>query len=223
MKGIAPAIAVIVAAAIAAFATVSDAAAHARYASSTPARGEVLSASPAQVELTLTQDVQKVSGTYGMDVFLEPGGGTPSTENVTAGPAEIDDANRSIMRVALQPALAPGRYVVHYHNVSDADGDPFEGAFSFYVGVEPSEADLAADDALAQAEGEETPTPAPDATTTPPDIETPGASSTAVPPGEEGSDGGNGNTTTIIVAIVAIAAGAGLGFVAYRYLRGRSA
>ena len=69
---------------------------------------------------------------------------------MTTGDAVLNDADRTLMTVGLQPELPPGRYVVQYNNVSDADGDPFAAGFAFYVGVEPTAEQLAAD-ALARA------------------------------------------------------------------------
>lgn len=197
-------------------------AAHARYAASTPARGEVLDASPAQVEITFTQDIQRVTGTYGMEVYPQSGDAAgPEGASVTAGDAVIDDDDRSVMRVALQPALPPGRYVVSYRNVSDADGDRWEGAFSFYVGVQPTEADLAADAILLAAEEEDGATPTPRATAEP--DTTPDSSATSIPPGGADNDEGGASASLIITAIVAAIVGVALGFVAYRYFAGKRA
>jgi copper transport protein len=126
-------------ASIAAVVLVASVSAHARRKSSTPAAGEVLATSPATLTIEFTQEIQKISGTYGIDVIDESGA------DVTAADAVIDDADRTQMSVELQPDLPDGRYVVTYRNVSDADGDEFEASFAFYVGVEPTEEDLAAD------------------------------------------------------------------------------
>lgn len=189
------------------------ASAHAQYVSSTPAKGEVLDASPPQVSIVFTQEVQKISGTYGISVRDAAG-----TEH-TSAPASLDDADRTRMSVPLQPDLPPGRYVASWTNVSDADGDPAEGAFSFYVGVEPTEADLAADAELA-AEDEQ-PTPAvssPVASDTP---GTPASVPTDAPADipESGDDDGGG--TGIWIAVIAAIVGAGAGFFAVRWLMAR--
>lgn len=122
--------------------------AHARLKSSTPAVGEVLQASPAQVVITFTEDIQKVAGTY--DIQVLNGGGQP----VTAGPAVIDNTDRAKLSVPLQPDLPAGRYVVNYKNVSDADGDKYHGSFSFYVKVQPTTVDLSNDAQLATVSAE---------------------------------------------------------------------
>ena len=127
--------------------------AHARYKSSTPGKGEVLAASPARVEITFTQQLQKISGTYGIEVNRDRGAA------VTSGPAVLDETDRSKLSVPLQADLQPGRYVVHWKNVSDADGDPATGALSFYVNKQPNAVDLQNDKQLEQI-GFEPETPA---------------------------------------------------------------
>lgn len=182
----------------------SGVSAHARYESSTPAKGEVLSASPAQVTIKFSQDVQKITGTYGIDVVLEPGGG-PTGASATAGTAVLNDDDRSMMSVPLQSALSPGRYVVRWTNVSDEDGDAAEGAFSFYVGVQPTEADLAADAALEDIGEQETPAASPTSGAPPTAAPTtPAASATATPAAEGDDDDDDGGNTGMIVAIVVI-------------------
>ncbi len=195
-------------AAIAATAIVASA--HAQYVSSTPAKGEVLDASPSQVSIVFTQEVQKISGTYGISVRDAAG------NEHTSAPASLDDADRTRMSVPLQADLPPGRYVVSWTNVSDADGDPAEGAFSFYVGMEPTEADLAADAELA-AEDEE-PTPA---ISSPVASDTPASPPTDAPVDtpESGDDDGGGSGIWIVV--IAAVVGAGAGFVAVRWLMAR--
>ena len=192
----------------------SGAAAHANYKSSAPAKGEVLSASPTRVSITFTQEVQKLTGTFGIDVAVD--GGAP----VTLGDATLDDSDRSIMTVALEPSLNPGRYVVRWKNVSDSDGDTAEGAFSFYVGSQPSADDLVADEALLKIGAEETPQPTPGASTPEDAITEPPPSSTAVAPAAEES--GGGNSSLIIVAVIVIA-GIAFGFAVVRWLTRRRA
>jgi methionine-rich copper-binding protein CopC len=187
--------------------------AHARRKSSTPEAGEVLAASPASVAIVFTQEVQKISGTYGIDVNDEAG------TNVTAGDAVIDDADRTKMSVALQPDLPPGRYVVMFRNVSDADGDEFEAGFAFYVAVEPTEEQLAEDALLEPPEVSATQTfeagQTPDGTPAP----SPGPDATPVPAPEDDDDGGSNTAVVVIIVVVAATAGVALGFAAYRYLR----
>lgn len=205
---------------IAGLALPSTASAHARLKSSTPAVGEVVQTSPNLVVIMLTEDAQKVSGTYGITVTKDRG------PDVTAGPTVLDDTDRSKMSVPLQPDLAPGRYVVEYKDVSDADGDPFNGAFSFYIQTQPTAVDRANDAQLAQIGAEEG-TPGTDASAS---AGTPGAApttraatapatgaATAVATADSSSTSDNGGSNTgrniaiaaAIVVALAVIAGAG--------------
>jgi methionine-rich copper-binding protein CopC len=191
------------------FAFSASAFAHARYSDSTPGRSEVVATSPSTVSITFTQEVQRVSGTYSISV-TDAGGA-----EYTSGPAVIDDADRTMMSAPLQPAMPPGRYVVAFTNVSDADGDPYEGAFSFYVGVEPTEEDRAADAAL--QDDEETPV----ATTPVEPSPTAGDQATPEPTaggnGDDADDGGDNNALIWVGA--AILAGVIIGGVGYVLVR----
>lgn len=191
-----------------------DVHAHANYESSTPAKGEVLATSPEQVSITFTQDVQRITGTFGIEV-------TGPVGSATGGEADLNDDDRSIMTVRLTSNLPPGRYVVEWKNVSDTDGDSAEGAFAFYVGVQPTTEDLAADAALEEVGQEETPTPAAGSRTP---GATPPTSSTATPPAnDDDGDGNSGTVVAVIVAIVAVAAGLSLGFFGVRWFANRRA
>jgi methionine-rich copper-binding protein CopC len=131
--------AVAIAATAALFAVVLTASAHAHPGSSTPARGEVVQTSPASVQITFVEEIQKRAGTYNLGVAADGGA------SVTAGSPTIDPADASKLSVALEPNLAAGRYVVTWSNVSAVDGDAADGAFSFYVKTEPSADDLMKD------------------------------------------------------------------------------
>jgi methionine-rich copper-binding protein CopC len=210
--------------AVAGLALPSAASAHARLKSSTPAVSEVVQTSPSEVVIIFTEDVQKVSGTYGITVTKDRG------PDVTAGPAVLDDTDRSQLSVPLQADLAPGRYVVEYHNVSDDDGDPFNGAFAFYIQTQPTAVDKANDAQLAQIGSEEgtpgadetassgTPSAAPTtaAATAPatggaPAVATAAASSTS---DSGGSDTGR-NIAIAAAIVVALAVIAGAGWFAF--------
>lgn len=212
------------------FATPDSASAHARYKSSIPGKSEVVATAPAQVEITFTEEIQKISRAYAMSV-------TDSKDAVvSSGAAVINEGDRTKMSVALTPGLAPGRYVVHWNNVSDADGDPFAGAFAFYVATQPTAADQAADAALAEAEAPEATNTAAPGATAPTSASTaapsPSAAATkepstgaasptaAVTPSSDGGDEGSNRTGLIagivVVAVVVVAAGGG-----YVYMRQR--
>lgn len=182
--------------------------AHARLAQATPAVGEVLSASPAAVRLTFTQEIQKISGTYGIDVINEAG------QDVAAGDAVLDETDRSIMTVALPPGLPAGRYVVQYKNVSDVDGDPWEGAFAFYVGRQPTDAERALDEELAAQEEEE---PTPTIAATPGDTPTAASAATATPsqPDDDDDTGGDLLVFVVVGAILLVAVLVVAGFIAF--------
>lgn len=196
--------------------------AHAGAKSSTPAKGEVLATSPLRVEITFTQQIQKISGSYGIDVAHDRGA------SVTTGAATIDEADRSQLSVTLQPNLQPGRYVVNWKNVSDGDGDPAAGAFSFYIGKEPNANDLENDKQLASVGAEaETPaagstttaaTPRP-AVTTAAGTQSPGISAaTPGPTATSPSSGGSSSTTaTYIIIAAAVIGGAVIGFAGWQY------
>jgi methionine-rich copper-binding protein CopC len=196
---------------------VSTASAHARHKSSTPAKGEVLATSPTSVTITFTNDIQKIAGTYGIDVLNATGA------NVTAGPAVLNDDDRSQMSVPLQPSLPPGRYIVEWKNVSDVDGDPFAAAFAFYVATQPTEADLAADRQLAEEEGAGEGTPTAGAASPSPVVGTavsasPQATSTRAATAGTDDDGGNDSAIWFII-IGGVIAGAAIGFGGYRFFQ----
>jgi methionine-rich copper-binding protein CopC len=171
--------------------------AHARYASSEPGIGEVLQTPPTEVVIEFTQDLQKIAGRYDIQVTSA----VPSP--VTAGPAVIDDTDRSRMSVPLQPGLAVGRYVVRWANVSDEDGDPSEGGFSFYVGREPTADELHQDGELAQIGATDEPTPV---TSTPAAAATPESPTPVDGDGASDDDDGDGATTAIVIGAAAAAA-----------------
>ena len=175
------------------------ASAHARYKSSTPGKSEVVQTPPTQVEITFTEEIQKIADAYNMTV-TDANGAIASN-----GPAVINEQDRTKMSVPLASSLPPGRYVVHWNNVSDADGDPFAGAFAFYVGTQPTPADVAADAALAAAEAPEaTDTAAPGAATSTKAPSTGPASpaASATPTGSGG--GGNAVLNVGVVVVVAV-------------------
>lgn len=214
----------IIAATAAALLTVSSAAAHARLKESSPAVGEVLQAPPAEVSITFTNDLQKISGTYGIEVTDQAG------RSVVAAPAELDDGDRSIMTVALQPNLAAGRYVVQYKNISDEDGDRFEAGFAFYVGVVPTAEQRAADALLDPAEISVTQTfvAGGAGTSTPGASESPGSGTAAAPAasptaGDSSSNDDSGSVTTTIIVVAVVVAGGLVGFFGIRWITGRRA
>ncbi|MEX2246450.1 MAG: copper resistance protein CopC [Dehalococcoidia bacterium] len=196
--------------------------AHAQYKSSTPGKGEIIEVSPARVEITFTQEVQKVSGSYSIDVTRDRGA------SVATGPADVDDDDRHVMSVPLQSDLEAGRYVVNWTNVSDDDGDPNEGAFSFYIRAQPNAVDLENDRQLDTLGENEPTTPAPQATEA---AQTQAASTPATASPTSAADGtgsgdndddGDDNAGVIVVIVVAAAALAAAGGYVALSRRGRS-
>jgi hypothetical protein len=132
----------------------------------------------------------------------------------------VVENDRTRLSASLQPGLPAGRYVVRWMNVSDEDGDPAAGAFSFYIQKQPSADDLANDRQL-ESIGAEPETTAP--------AETPAAggtaSGTAAAPTQSAAtptaapkarDGGTSNTTLyVIIGVIAAAAVLAAGGFAY--------
>lgn len=214
------------AAAAAALLAASSVFAHARYKSSTPGTGEVVKTSPARVDITFSQEIQKVSGSYGIEVTRDRGAA------VTNGPAVVDASDRTKLSVPLQADLAPGRYVVNWKNTSDADGDPIEGAFSFYVNTQPNTVDLANDAQLAQIGFEDVTAAAGTPAGGSPNAATPAATvggsqspaisaATPLPTSASStrSDGDSNSALYAIVALVAVAILVGLGVWQYTMRR----
>ena len=143
------AVLVVLAALSALLATPTPAAAHAAYASSTPAFGEVLDAAPAQIELRFTQQLFRREGAN--EIRLER---SADSVKIPLSAVAIDNADRSAMRADLparQIPLPPGRYLVSWQNLSADDGDTDAGSYPFYIGQGPNAEDEAADRALAAA------------------------------------------------------------------------
>ncbi len=179
--------------------------AHADYERSEPDRNEVLPSPPDQVEVWFTQDVRKREGFYFLRVFDEQGA------QVSEGDGSIDDDDRAHMITELPTNLTAGRYVVEWMTTSDLDGDDDDGAFCFYVAVEPT-AEQEAECALFDDDAPATQAP-PDAQPTAPAA---GASPTvaAADNDTDGSDGG-GFPVAAIVAIIVVVAALGMGAAAF--------
>jgi methionine-rich copper-binding protein CopC len=106
--------------------------AHAEYESSTPGRNEVVQEPPARVDVFFTQEVFKQEGNNFVRVFDE------QDQQMSDGDGVVDDDDRHHIYAELPAQLAPGRYIVRWMTTSDEDGDTDEGAFCFYVAVEPT-------------------------------------------------------------------------------------
>lgn len=169
-----------------------DAFAHADYESSTPAKDEVVQQPLAQVDVIFTQEVSRQGDQSSVRVFNE------ANTQVSEGPGVVDDADRTHISAALPADLAPGRYIVRWTTISDEDGDEDEGAFCFYVGVEPTAAQQAE---CATFDEEEPTVTAGGATVT---SQEPGATPTSAD-GNDDDDGGNSGAVAAVIVGVVIA------------------
>lgn len=135
--------------------------AHADLDRSDPAADAVLTTAPTQVQIWFTQELFRRQGMNSIEVYAADGSRQDQGESV------IDDDDRTLLTVALQPDLPPGVYTVRWQALSAEDGHDSAGEFSFTVGT--------------VATGETTtPTAAPP-TATPLPVATPTAAPTATP------------------------------------------
>lgn len=178
--------------------------AHADYERSEPGRNEVLPSPPDRVDVWFTGDVRKQEGFYFLRVLDDDGA------QVSEGDGIVDDDDRSHIFTELPPILTTGRYVVEWMTTSDLDGDGEEGAFCFYVAVEPTaeqeaECELLDDDAPAtQTTADAQPTESGDSPT----------ATTILPDNGADDDNGDGFPVAATIAIIAgaiVVLGAGVG------------
>ena len=137
--------AIAMAALIAALALTEPAAAHAAYASSTPAFAEVIEDSPENIELRFSQELFRRAGANTMRLERAADGAA-----IGLGRIRIDNADRAAMRADVLEPLEAGRYLVSWQNLSADDGDDDSGMYPFYVGRGPTEAEQAADREIAR-------------------------------------------------------------------------
>lgn len=172
--------------------------AHAAYDHSTPARDEVVQTPPAKVDIFFKEDVVKVSGQYFVHVFNDQ-----NAQVSTPADGTVDDDDRTHMFADLPASLSNGRYIVRWSNVSFDDGDAEEGAFCFYVGVQPT----AAQQTECAAFAEEEPTAAATAVSSPEASATPVATASETPQpsptvAASSNDDGGANTGLIIGGVI---------------------
>ena len=172
------------------------AAAHAAYDHSTPAQDEVVPTAPSQVDVYFKQDVFKVAGAYYVRVFDD------QATQMSDGDGVVDDNDRKHITATVTSTLPDGRYIVRWMNTSDEDGDEAEGAFCFYINVQPTAADTAECAGLNPTE-EPAATGSPGATTqatsAATSATTPEASPTVAP---EPNNKDNGSNTGVIVGVI---------------------
>ena len=101
--------------------------AHAGYESSVPAAGEIVSQVPQRVQVRFTQELFRREGSNSLEVY------GPGELRVDLADSAIDDDDRKLMTVSLQPDLADGDYTVRWRTLSADDGDEADGEFRFTV------------------------------------------------------------------------------------------
>jgi methionine-rich copper-binding protein CopC len=94
--------------------------AHAQYGSSNPAAYANVSALPAALQVTFTQELASIQ----IKVTA------PDGSDATTGAASFDLNERHNASIPIRNA-GPGQYTVLWHNVSGDDGDPNDGQFVF--------------------------------------------------------------------------------------------
>jgi methionine-rich copper-binding protein CopC len=188
--------------------------AHAEYESSTPAKDEVVTAAPAQIDVFFSQELFRQEGANFVRVFNE------LDEQVSQGDGIINDDNRRHITAILMPNLPEGRYVVEWQTLSDADGDDDSGAFCFYIIIQPTEQQAAECAAL---EGDEEPATTPTAGAVDPTAEPTDETPTVIAePTEAADDDGDGGAPTgaIVGGVIgAIAVAAAVGAAALFFTR----
>src|SRR3989304_4591495 len=105
---------------------------------------------------------------------------------VSEGDGVVRDDDRTQVYTMLPADLPDGRYIARWKTTSDEDGDTDEGAFCFYVGVEPTDEQAAEWAAF----GEETEAPPTQSLTTPtsPPTVVPATETAAPPPPTAGTE-----------------------------------
>lgn len=116
------------------------ASAHAAYESSSPAFGEVLSDSPAEISISFTQEIFRRQGANAITLTHADSG-----QEVSLGEPLIDNDDRHVMTASVEDVLEPGRYIVAWTNLSAEDGDADSGSYPFYVARDPTAAEVGED------------------------------------------------------------------------------
>ena len=101
--------------------------AHSDYDRSVPAADEVVLQAPQQVQAWFTQELFRRECKNSLEVY------GPDQQRIDLDDAAIDDDDRKLMTVSLQPDLADGDYTVRWRTLSADDGDEADGEFRFTV------------------------------------------------------------------------------------------
>ena len=115
---------VLAASAVLALSAGNAAFAHAQLKAATPAAGGAVAEAPSEGTLNFSEKLESAFST----VIVRDAVG----KRVNKADAQVDKADRTIMRVALDP-LTPGVYIVEWRALT-ADTHKTEGAFVFRVG-----------------------------------------------------------------------------------------
>ena len=115
--------AIVITAALAAFAVAGQAAAHARLILGSPKAGATVAA-PKQLKMQFSESI--VAAESGVSVAGQNGAA------VATGPLALDAKDKRVVIVPFTSAPAPGAYKVSWH-MKTPDGHKTEGDFSFIV------------------------------------------------------------------------------------------
>jgi copper resistance protein C len=115
---------VLIASAVLALAGAGAAFAHAQLKTATPAVGGAVAAAPSEVTLNFSE---KLEASFSTVTVRDAVG-----KRMNKADSQVDKADRTIMRVSLDP-LMPGIYIVEWRALT-ADTHKTEGAFVFRVG-----------------------------------------------------------------------------------------
>lgn len=109
-------------------ATASAVPAHAKVTGSNPAAGSTVSQAPTTISVTTAENMKSGPSNSNLQVY------GPNGELISQGDATVDLNNPQLMSIKIKPS-GKGVYVVRWNTVSEDDGDPDQGAFTFTVGA----------------------------------------------------------------------------------------
>lgn len=115
----------------------------ARFDHSLPGPGAVLATSPERIDIYTHRTTSAAPGDTQI-IVIDRNQRRVDLDNATVDPTDHHHAS-----VGLEPNLPPGRYIVSFKTLGEADLDHDGGDFAFYVGMQPSGPDRAADATLA--------------------------------------------------------------------------
>ena len=115
----------------------------ARFDHASPGPEAVLTASPGRVDIYTRRPTSPDPADT--QVIVVDG----EQRRVDQGDSAVDPRDHQHLGVSLAPGLAAGRYIVSFKTRGEHDLDHDGGQYAFYLGMQPSAADLAADKSLA--------------------------------------------------------------------------